>query len=706
MNNYYGCLHTRYTGFLLVSILVLGFSSLVADEGGPNGSDRLASALAQPSQSLKVATIYELVSKAAVPELKQYIQEAAGFENENDRTMALAILYQRFGEISPVDAIVHLLSSGLPEREGYLSIVYGSWARQDLEAAIRSLDRLEGASRSNAAFGILSVFNDRDLAYQEDLARRLKLLPPEGTPVPQPAEEPPPRSFPEEWREAAAMDRSDYRDAQLQQIASQWARTDPRSALKRVQGLDDPAEIRRYSAVVVLDGVKADPWLALENLGALDDPNMRLMIVEKAVSQMPAGEIGDALAFALDMKDENMRRNTVFIVVRRWAAVDVRAAANWYAGLENKRRFSGARLAIARAYVASDAEEALQWAARTDGIGGDIWLDMLTVLGGLDPDGAFRYLYSLPSSPEVDKGIQRVLLTLSLTDPETAAQLTESLPENRLRKDLAQKASYNWAATDSKAALEWVLTQPESVQLAALPLLSSRLVEVDLSLATGFPLERLPEPVRGKWVSYIVVGYARVDPIAAWMWLQPLYDQPQFPDWSRQVAREMARQDPLMVIERISDLEDHESYFSALRAVMGSWGESNGQQAAEWLMSNYSDSDRYLLVQTLARSWYSVQPSEAELWVLALSEPRERDYGLFGIYLQFDPLSEDAADYYQAIDSAEIRESAAQYSINDLLHLDYLRAQLFLDSLELEPGFRREMQTLIDYRKNKTDWRD
>ena len=692
--------------FLLAGILAIGGSSLVAAQEVQNAHDRLANALDQQSQSLKTAAVYQLVSTADVPEIKQYIREAAGIANGNDRVMALAILYQRFGEFSPVDAIVHLLSSGLPDRDRYLAIVYETWARQDLEAAIGSLDRLEGPSRASAAIGILSAFGDRDPAYQEELARRLKLLPPEGAPVPQPARESTPRSYSEAWQEALALDDDEHRAAELRQIASSWAREDPGSALRQIQSLDDPAEVRRYTAEVVYHGVEADPWLSLENLAALDDPNARLMILEEAVSQIPAGEIDDALAFALELKNQSLRRTAVGIVVRRWAAIDVRAAADWYAGLENKRQFSGARLAIARAYVTRDAEEALQWAAETEGIGGSIWLDMMTVMSQLDPGGAIEYLSSLPASPEVDKGVQRVLLTLSRTDPETAAQLTESLPENRIRKDIAQKASYNWADTDSKAALEWVLTQPESVQLAALPLLGSRLVKVDLPLATDFPIDRLPEPVRGKWVSSIIVGYARIDPVAAWVWLQPLYDQLQFPFWSSQAARELSRQDPLMVIDRIGELEDHESYFSALRAVMRSWGESNGQQAAQWLMRNYSDSDRYLLVQTLASSWYTVQPSDAELWVLALTEARERDYGLFGIYVQFEPLSEDAADYYEAIESVEVRESAVQYSIIHLLNLDYLQAQVLLDSLDLKPDFQEEMQTLIDNRKSKTDWRN
>ncbi|MEZ4331379.1 MAG: hypothetical protein R3F35_06480 [Myxococcota bacterium] len=296
------------------------------------------------------------------------------------------------------------------------------------------------------------------------------------------------------------------------------------------------------------------------------------------------------------------RRNSgIATVMREWAAGGDRiAAANYYQTITDKETFETAAAPLVRGWAtAGDVDGALDLARRfwTQSKRLDVADGLVRgVLNTQGPTALFAIVRGLdaPDDDALHQRLVRVSLNLGgREDPIAAAKLYEDVTRNGTPEWLAgalDRLAGDWRNDDPRAALEWLLTRPESVERrealtetmatwairdddAAWKWLTARGLEADSSE----PLDA----TNATLLAAILKRQARIAPEAAAAWLARLGDaHPARLPLARRIAYFWSMRDRAGATRWIDSL-GLESLDRAAVEQSASWGRDAAARALE-----------------------------------------------------------------------------------------------------------------------------
>jgi hypothetical protein len=235
------------------------------------------------------------------------------------------------------------------------------------------------------------------------------------------------------------------------------------------------------------------------DLNSLVDADDRLAAVEAWVREVPPAQ----LRFALERFSDANRAGLVGqLLIRRWTALDARAAAEWTEQLTETETRGALQAAVALAWAETDVAGAMAWARTLPG--GDTSEYVLTQLG----------------------------YEAARENPVEALQLAAGLSPKAERDALILHGFRQWAAADADAARAWLLQWPESgLRQRALADFATVLADHDGAAGARFVIEHPPARVEfERAIIGVIQRWSQYDPTAAQAWIDtfpatPLRDQ-------------------------------------------------------------------------------------------------------------------------------------------------------------------------------------
>jgi hypothetical protein len=421
--------------------------------------DSIAEAAALPTDFAQTQATYVLAGRADEATLQRYIAEADMLARRNDRVAVRQILFSRYTELDPHAALAYLDRVGSPPKIELLFLIFNSWAKVDLDAAIEAArERSDSREQQVANDAILRAYEDADRETIGRIETRLP-GPSDGT-----------RYSPDEivntsmrdpelaLAEATKLD-GNARFAVATEIGGRWARRDAETAYEHANEIADPAMRLWFERGVFYEWAQVDPERVVAILNEtsgrrLDD------ILAAAIAGLAAGRPDIAFASAQGLTAANARLPALQEVTARWAASDPQAAAVALEGIDDASMRENLTSIVGRSFAQKSPSAAIDWARRSGNPGA--WRAVLEGVAATDPQYALD-LASTASNERERRELQAaVLAAIAATDPATAALQWQQRGDPEADAWVLAQIADQWHSREPAAAEQWLLNLPPS----------------------------------------------------------------------------------------------------------------------------------------------------------------------------------------------------------------------------------------------------
>lgn len=362
--------------------------------------------------------LYQMLNGRTTQELLELLDEADIFRGEDYRA-ATSIIFGRLAELDPELALTEALSRQSPLRTTWITAIFHSWARIDLEAAIIKAETLPLSTKQFAARAIAGSRNDLDMQQQIDLASRLDVQVPTAVAD---------GDFAGAWEHANSISDRSTRMQTLMALATKWASIDPAQALIAAQSIGSMSVRSSIEQRVVSRWAEDDPQAAIDWILHQESSPRLGNLVQGIVSRIAQSDLQQAKAIANSLTGVE-RDSATLGLVARWAVDDLDAATEWMTNLESPQMRNQAVRTIALGLVQA----------------GDI--------GRVD-----EWMLSL-TNQETDSANMLVNSILVNTDPDLAAQRVEAMRSGPSRDSMTTSLVQQWAQRDPAQAARWIESQ-------------------------------------------------------------------------------------------------------------------------------------------------------------------------------------------------------------------------------------------------------
>ena len=499
------------------------------EDGSPAAS--LAQIRGNPSEFDRNAALYDLLEGADVHMLERLLDEAGNLPN-TERSVS-AIIYSRFVDLAPRDALNHLLADG----GQLLALPYAlsSWARQDLDEALSFVETLTEPQRTRMAQHVMTATSGLSGDQQDGIAKRFSIknhlvrfrasarvgTDPAGA-----------------WRTASAMERGEDRTQTLWTVAWVWFGEDPQAALTAVESVADKSQRESWRSSLMNRWIAEDPRAAMDWTLALPISDQRTSLLARIAEAIAKDAPAEMLAFAQGLGDTKARRAVARKVLAVWSKTE---PASVLAALEDIADREVVRIGEQYAFdnwVESDPRAAYGWALsqRPSESRSSLLTQALAVLAQSGRQEALALAADLEGEVRID-AIERIVQDWSTEDPRGAAAWLDGSPY--MTPNLHQLVS-NYAELDPLEALDWLQTQPADVQRSLVSVVTREVAESSPEAAWGL-ITHIDDEAAKRSAAYSVVSewidhdprtavraIARLDPDLG----QPLYAT-AFEAWAR-----------------------------------------------------------------------------------------------------------------------------------------------------------------------------
>lgn len=389
----------------------------------PDVLDTLADILRLDGDFAQTAALYRLLSRADRTNVERLVSETDGLDVGGDRQAALSILFSRYADLDPREALDFLQHRGGSYNDVELRSIFHVWSRRDLEGAVAAAETLEPRLRSIATSAILSSRDDLAMPAQRDIATRL------GAPevlnwLAMERSQAQAYRDPQGALEAVLATAGPTRDQNLFAILVAWARQDPMSAMNAAASLDNAALRHRLQGQVLQEWSRSSPRDAIDWALAQPPSQQSRELASAAITAMAQADPQGAFDVAQGL-DGLEGAEALSYVLMFWSQSDPAGAGRAVESIVNPNVRDDAIAQVASGYAQRDPEAALKWAS------------------GLTPEDAAQ---AYPS----------VFSVLAWQDPATAGELIARLPDGSERNRVAAEVARAWVQSDSTAAARWV----------------------------------------------------------------------------------------------------------------------------------------------------------------------------------------------------------------------------------------------------------
>lgn len=298
-------------------------------------------------------------------------------------------------------------------------------------------------------------------------------------------------------------------------IAGKWAEKDPGAALDLTETLR-PSTLRHCACIQIMKAwAKANAQAAADYLTAFPKGELKDELVAPVVEAWAAADPRNALALAEQISAASDRESAMLSALSLWSKSDPDAAAKYLYEIppgEAKDNLIGS---VSRKFVERDAQRALQWAVgfpdprdRQSAL-----YHTITSWASEHPEAAAAYTLVISDAETRDRVAPDVAHRWADKNPETAARWAASLPEGKGRQDSLSRVMSAWAEKDEGAAARWLDNLPDGPSRDAV--VSSyvyRLVHKDPETAFRWSESVQNEAERHQLISTSAMFWLRSDP--------------------------------------------------------------------------------------------------------------------------------------------------------------------------------------------------
>jgi hypothetical protein len=209
-----------------------------------------------------------------------------------------------------------------------------------------------------------------------------------------------------------------------QNIAYQWARSDPKAAANWMLANSSQAEPWSLQQVM-WQWTRNDPDGALQWATALPEGQQKGHVLGVALGQMARGDVTRAAEVIANLPPES-QRSAVGNFSANWASRDPAAAAKW-----------AAQLADPDAQASAFSTVAMQWGQR-------------------DAAAAAKWIEKLPAGDGRDSAVSSFSYGVSQADPEGALAWATTIGDGEKQKNTVRNLLAGWVQRDRNAASAWL----------------------------------------------------------------------------------------------------------------------------------------------------------------------------------------------------------------------------------------------------------
>ncbi|MEM9304193.1 MAG: hypothetical protein AAGE01_18910 [Pseudomonadota bacterium] len=655
----------------------------------------LADVVAEPAGFERQLAAMQWLAESDVERLGEQILDAKGVVDPAARAQVLEAVFARLAEVSPDTVLRQLDRADLDERTHMITVIFRTWAADDLDDAMAASRRMAvGRDKEASRYGVFAAhLHNRQLA--EQLLRMVFGWGGTGT------EEQ--LALVEQARTdpfgalAAAQELTDARKrrAALQGIAGVWAESAPREALENADLVIEPQDRQSFVQGVIVSVARRDPMNALALLDVIDSHGQRRQLVQTVFGTIAQSDPSTALDLARGIEDDVLRRAALGQTFAGWAQTDAEAAAQALLALDDRPLARELAQNLVWSYGASSPREALAWAEAIEGKRGPLWEQMLSQYARSKPLDALEFLEDMPESPRRAQLYARVLGAVARSDPDLALAFTDGLPRGSRWEWAVTQVMWRWLTDDPKAAVNHLVAMVPRDQAAIAGRLASQMLRQHRELAMDVS-KRLAPRARETWIDQVVSQAGSIDPEGTADWLLDFTDEPRFGRWIGTVAGHLMLSDPAAALALVDAVPNREQRVDAQSRLVLTWANTDPAAAATWLAELPEEGFEPDLYGGLAGQWQRYDPTAALTWARGLDSPDHRDAALAAVLRSEYVETTQAIDILGEIRSAETRFESLETRVRSLARFDRDAAWELVDAVLLDDEQREELAEIID----------
>lgn len=623
----------------------------------PSADDGFVDPLAPGAPAVaERARVYQTVAAAGADELHAIALAALAAADEPGSSFELDVVLARLIEIDPDEALAFAREQNLgPARTldialGLLDASgYSEQALDDILARLPDLDRNE--LRARALERLASTDPDEALALALAAFGRDGITPVFGF-----------------------FDSSGPQT--LRRIATVWAGRDPDAALAAIDTIADPQARSMFAQAVLTRVAQSDADTVLAYLDVMNVPEpQRAGLMQSAIAQLAARDPERALRYAESLGGQSGQM-AMMMTVQQWARRDAAAALAYVEAMPAGMLRQNPLQQIATAYGRSEPAAALAWAESLTTGRTQAYAAILAGIAQVDPlralDLAFDESRLGLSSGAQTQVLMSVVLGAAVAGSVSHRALADrvlALDPGQARQNALQMLGQRWAASDLGGALDWFLSNQESVGANALADLARQVGRQDPQTAALYTARLLPE-LRQDWIRAVASGYAQTDPNGARSWAQQFRGEPVYEAAVTEIIRFSAGADP-------------------------------AGAAALWASVDFADPVREAqIASNIAGSWAAQDWPAARNWVATLPQGEIRDGALTGLMSVGQEIPD--ASVMSLFSDDERRFQAVSNVIMRTAQFDAERAREMIAQYLDEPWRRERAEQMIENMQRRT----
>jgi hypothetical protein len=238
------------------------------------------------------------------------------------------------------------------------------------------------------------------------------------------------------------------------------------------------------------------------------------------------------------------------------------------------------------------------------------------------------------------------------------------------------------------------LTHGDYVDAATIRGIAEQVADADPARAIAM-LDQVPVAQKAGWVAGIARRVASVDPQQAIGLVERMRGQPGFGAAYGNVAREIARTDPTIAAEMLSNPRGQltvSELTSAASAVAVEWAGQNPDAAARWVASLEGSPLQPQAMSSLVQRWAVTDTERSGQWLLSMPQGAARDTALRS-YLSIAAQSgRFPADMLDAFSNEQLAQQGAATAIEQIGRRDVDEARRLLDIYVTDERFRTSVE--------------
>ncbi|MEM7083937.1 MAG: hypothetical protein AAF465_14505 [Pseudomonadota bacterium] len=585
--------------------------------------------LTLPTDFTQTEALYVVAGRADEVTIRRLIDESSQIAERYDRLAALRILYARFTELNPNGAVQYLLSSGLDIADQIVSVIYGDWARLDLNAAITSANALENVRyRSRASYAILSSASRAGSAPLQRAAAKLvdqqALARIEGEALAIRANRDPMGAL----ADINSLSNLSARYSAMRGVATVWGRTDPVGAIDALNTIQGERLRAQFLQIVVARWVEDDADIAMQYILDHPDPQKRAAMLSHGLATYSKVNPNDALALARDVTGPQ-RQSALQGVMSEWVARDPMAAQAALMTFDKIDR-DAITTAVVQRIAYSHPEQTMAWLETMEADERNrVFVNALPQIAQSNPRRALDFaLTQLPETLNAHH-VSLILGYSQTNDPAFIQEAVSKLPPGAATDTVYQEAAGRLARADGRAALRWAQSLPSSARVHALKGVATAVSQSDPDLAMSLIYE-LPEAQTTELIRDIAMRRSTSDPGGTLSWVRQFQHHPQYDEVLTTTLQSIAMQQPEIALNSTEELSPVRRQ-QVVQTAIGRWARSDPTSAARWA-ERADDATRTTAVSSVAHSWVRTDVSATARWLRALPDPSARDQAIIQSY--------------------------------------------------------------------------